>query len=78
MRAMARQPTRRELAVNHGDKTRVTGNEQKTLVWISVEESRAWTVYATARVEGPGALLSRVQPVITIEYINPTNNGTHC
>ncbi len=65
---MARQPTRRELAVNHGDKTRVTGNEQKTLVWISVEESRAWTVYATARVEGPVAFLSRVQPVITIEW----------
>lgn len=68
MRALARQPTRRELAVNHGDKTLVTGNEQKTLVWISVEESRAWTVYATARVEGPAAFLARVQPIVTLEW----------
>jgi hypothetical protein len=68
MRAIARQPTRRELAVNHGDKTLVTGNEQKTLVWISVEDSRAWTVYATARVEGPPAFLARVHPIVTIEW----------
>ncbi len=68
MNRIARQPTRRELAVNHGDKTHVTGNEQKTLVWISVEESRAWTVYATARVEGPAAFFSRVQPIVTIEW----------
>ena len=70
MRGMSVHPTRRERPVNHGDKTRLTGNEEKTLVWISVEHSQPFTVYVTARVEGPPSLLATMQPTVTIEWGN--------
>src|ERR1700733_7253685 len=49
------RPTRREREVNWGDKTRIVGNERKTLAWVSVEESRSMVVYATASVRGGAA-----------------------
>jgi hypothetical protein len=66
----AAHPTRRDRPVNHGDKTRLAGNEEKTLVWISVEHSQPFTVYVTARVDGPPAFLASVQPTVTIDWGN--------
>ncbi len=57
--------TRRARDVNHGDRTLLRGGEPKTLAWISVDESQAFTVYATARVEPPTA---NVVPVVSIEW----------
>jgi hypothetical protein len=51
--------------VNHGDRTLLRGGESKTLAWISVEASQAFTVYATARIEPPTA---NVVPMVTIEW----------
>ena len=57
--------TRRARDVNHGDRTLLRGGESKTLAWISVEASQAFTVYASARFEPPTA---NVVPMATIEW----------
>ncbi len=57
--------TRRARDVNHGDRTPLRGGESKTLAWISVDASQAFTVYATARVNPPTA---NVVPIVTIEW----------
>jgi hypothetical protein len=51
--------------VNHGDRTLFRGGESKTLAWISVDSSQAFTVYATARVQPATA---NVVPMVTIEW----------
>jgi hypothetical protein len=61
------RPTRREREVNWGDKTRVRGNERKTLAWVSVAESCAMIVYASAALRGVGAA-SGVAFVVNIEW----------
>ena len=43
----------RSREVNWGDRTRITGSEQKTLAWVSVELSEPMIVYATAKLQGP-------------------------
>lgn len=45
-------PTRRAREVNWGDKTRIAGNERKTLAWVSVERPSPMVVYATATIRG--------------------------
>jgi hypothetical protein len=57
--------TRRTRDVNHGDRTTLRGGEPKTLAWISVDASQAFTVYATARVEPANA---NVVPIVLIEW----------
>ena len=57
--------TRRARDVNHGDRTVLRGGEPKTLAWISVDTSQAFTVYATARLDPPTA---NVVPMVTIEW----------
>jgi hypothetical protein len=61
------RPTRREREVNWGDKTRIAGNERKTLAWVSVEESRSMVVYATGAVRG-GAPSAGIAFVLNIEW----------
>jgi hypothetical protein len=61
------RPTRREREVNWGDKTKIRGNEKKTLAWVSVAESRPMVVYATASVRG-GAAAAGVACVISLEW----------
>jgi|GEM_PF-2567526 len=57
LRLAAARPTRRDRDVNWGDATRLRGGERKTLAWMSVDQARALTVYATARVRGgPGVV----------------------
>jgi hypothetical protein len=60
------RPTRREREVNWGDKTKIAGNEVKTLAWVSVEESSSMVVYATASIRGGFA--SGVTFVVNIEW----------
>jgi hypothetical protein len=57
--------TRRARDVNHGDRTLLRGGESKTLAWISVDASQAFTVYATARVQPVAA---NVIPIVSIEW----------
>jgi hypothetical protein len=57
--------TRRARDVNHGDRTPLRGGESKTLAWISVSDSQAFTVYASARVQPSTA---NVVPMISIEW----------
>jgi hypothetical protein len=57
--------TRRARDVNHGDRTRLRGAESKTLAWISVDDSQALTVYASARVQPATA---NVVPMVSIEW----------
>ena len=57
--------TRRSRDVNHGDRTPFRGGDAKTLAWISVEESQAFTVYATARVQPANA---NIVPMVSIEW----------
>jgi hypothetical protein len=57
--------TRRTRDVNHGDRTILRGGEAKTLAWISVDASQAFTVYATARVQPP---TENVVAMVTIEW----------
>lgn len=59
--------TRRQHEVNWGDKTKITGGEKKTLAWVSVEECRPMTVYATATLRG-GAAAAGVAFVVNIEW----------
>ncbi len=61
------RPTRREREVNWGDKTKIRGNEKKTLAWVSVEQSRPMVVYATAVVRG-GAAAAGVACVVNVEW----------
>ena len=56
--------TRRARDVNHGDRTLLRGGESKTLAWISVDESQAFTMYTTARIEPSTA---NIVPMITIK-----------
>ena len=58
------RPTRREREVNWGDRTRISGNETKTLAWVSVEESRSMIVYAAGVVRGGAG----VAFVVNIEW----------
>jgi hypothetical protein len=44
------RPTRRERAVNWGDRTRIQGRKSQTLAWVSLEESQPVVVYASATV----------------------------
>ncbi len=62
------RPTRRDHDVNFGDRTKLTGGERKTLAWMSLDDSAAFTVYASARLSGPTALVSRIVPMVTIEW----------
>jgi hypothetical protein len=55
------RPTRRDRDVNWGDVTRLRGAERKTLAWMSVDESRALTVYAAARVRGASDVVCTVE-----------------
>jgi hypothetical protein len=57
--------TRRARDVNHGDRTLFRGGESKTLAWISVDVSQAFTVYATARVQ---PATSGVVPIVSIDW----------
>jgi hypothetical protein len=43
----------RNREVNWGDRTHITGGEQKTLAWVSVEFSEPMVVYATCSLQGP-------------------------
>jgi hypothetical protein len=61
------RPTRREREVNWGDKTKIRGNEKKTLAWVSVSESQPMVVYATAVVRG-GAAAVGVACVVNLEW----------
>jgi hypothetical protein len=58
------RPTRRAHEVNWGDRTRLTGGQQKTLAWVSVAESGPLVVYATAAVRGGAG----VACVVNIEW----------
>jgi hypothetical protein len=60
------RPTRRDHEVNWGDKTKITGNERKTLAWVSVAVSQAMTVYATAIARGSGS--AGVACVVNVEW----------
>jgi hypothetical protein len=61
----AERPTRREREVNWGDRTKLAGNERKTLAWVSVAESQSMIVYAKATLRGPSA---GVACVVNIEW----------
>jgi hypothetical protein len=58
--------TRRARDVNHGDRTPLRGGGSKTLGWISVDASQAFTVYATARVQQPST--ATVVAMVSIEW----------
>jgi hypothetical protein len=57
--------TRRARDVNHGDRTPLRGGGARTLGWISVDASQAFTVYATARVNPTSA---NVVAMVSIEW----------
>jgi hypothetical protein len=57
--------TRRARDVNHGDRTPLRGGGARTLGWISVDSSQAFTVYATARVNPATA---NVIAMVSIEW----------
>jgi hypothetical protein len=57
--------TRRARDVNHGDRTPLRGGGSRTLGWISVDASQAFTVYATARVQPAAA---NVVAIVSIEW----------
>lgn len=59
------RPTRRAREVNWGDKTRISGNERKTLAWVSIEESGPMMVYAAATLRGPSG---GTATLVTIEW----------
>ncbi len=54
--------------VNFGDRVRVRGDEQASLAWVRLEESHPFTVYVTARIDGPPALVDNVMAIATIEW----------
>jgi hypothetical protein len=55
---------RREREINWGNKSKITGADRATLAWVSVEESIALTLYASATVRGdPG-----FSCVVTVEW----------
>jgi hypothetical protein len=58
----------REREVNFGDRTKLTGKEQKTLASMSLDASGPFTVYATARVTAPASLAPFVVTVVTLEW----------
>lgn len=60
--------TLRNHDVNFGDRTKLRGSERMTLAWINVEESAAYTVYASARLSGPAASVSRTVASVRIEW----------
>jgi hypothetical protein len=65
---MSATTTKRASAVNFGDRERVQGRTEKTLAWISVDDSQAFTVYVTADVAAPPAVARNVRAVASIEW----------
>lgn len=64
---LALDPTRREAEVNYGNKITLRGGQEaKSILWVSVEESDAFTVYASPKLP-PSA---DVVPMLTIEWGN--------
>jgi hypothetical protein len=59
------RPTRRDREVNWGDKTKIVGNERKTLAWVSVAESQSMIVYAKATLRGPAV---GVACIVNVEW----------
>lgn len=60
--------TRRSCDVNFGDRERVRGRDEKTIAWISVEDSQAVTVYVSAELDAPAALIPRIRAIATVEW----------
>jgi len=63
-----RNATRRTCDVNYGDRERVRGREQRSLAWISVEDSQAFMVYVSADIDAPAALIPQIRAVASIEW----------
>lgn len=66
--ALDLDPHVRQRAVNFGDTTKLAGAEQKQLFSLTVREPTTWTVYASARVEGPPAEALGVVPIVKLEW----------
>ena len=60
--------TKRASAVNFGDRERVQGRAEKTLAWISVDDSQAFTVYISADVAAPAPIARNVRAIASIEW----------
>jgi hypothetical protein len=65
---MSASTTKRASAVNFGDRERVQGRAQKTLAWISVDDSQAFTVYVSADVVAPAPVAPSIRAVASIEW----------